>query len=130
MASTDLFAVSAAPALMNFTGKVAQVGGLAVVTVSSLYAAKWLLNGVATIVEEAPYFLSDKKKEVVVSDNQHPVLTLRERASNFGASVGKRGALVTLCLVGGVILKRTGTWLCSQETINTVESLLSGTASK
>ena len=106
---------TAARTLAGSSGKVIEITGLALNTVSTLYLMKYLTTAGTGVVEYLPLLFNNSSNT-----------TFREHMGNV-VSVSLFSLLsVFLILAFGILIRRVGTWISADETITSLEGFLYG----
>lgn len=106
---------SSARILMNTSGEVFKVAGLAISSVSILYVLRYTTAASCAVVEYLPYIFNPKE-DVTLSSHMHSVCNASWMAV----------ASTCVTLAGGVFIRKIGGLVSDEKSIATVERFLYG----
>jgi hypothetical protein len=102
--------------LMKAAGETAAVTGLTLSTASTLYALKYLTSAGCSLVEYLPFIF-----------NQNATMSFKEHMSNTTAASWYAVFQTIIILICGVVVRKIGTTLTDESTIQGVEKFMYNT---
>ena len=104
--------------LMKASGETCKVTGLTLSTASTLYALKYMTSAGCSMVEYLPHIF-----------NPNSPLEFKSHMSQTNSASWYAVGMTCLILVGGVLIRKVGTVLTDEYSINRIEQFLYKTSS-